>query len=87
MLDDPILDDLGDKLFSDLIRNSIKRIRQRKDGTTQEEVNFKVGLSKQLIDQVDQAMAQHYGFTDEQLDYIINYDIKYRAGKEADSDD
>ena len=87
MLDSPILNDLGNKLFSDLIRNSIRRTRQRKDGTTQEEVNFKVGLSKNLIDKVDQALAQYYGFTDEQLDYIINYDIKYRAGKEADSDD
>jgi len=25
--------------------------------------------------------AKHYGFTDEELDFIINYDIKYRMGK------
>jgi len=25
---------------------------------------------------------EHYGFTDEELDYIINYDIKYRMGKD-----
>ena len=25
---------------------------------------------------------QHYGFTDEELDFIINYDIKYRMGDE-----
>jgi len=25
-------------------------------------------------------LAQHYGFTDEELDIIINYDIKYRMG-------
>ncbi len=25
-------------------------------------------------------MAMHYGFTDEELDFIINYDIKYRMG-------
>jgi hypothetical protein len=24
--------------------------------------------------------AQHYGFTDEELDFIINYEIKYRMG-------
>jgi hypothetical protein len=29
--------------------------------------------------------AQHYGFTHEELDFIINYDIKYRMGKELDS--
>jgi hypothetical protein len=26
----------------------------------------------------------HYGFTDEELDFIINYDIKYRMGCGAD---
>jgi len=25
-------------------------------------------------------LAKHYGFTDEQLDFITNYDIKYRMG-------
>ena len=33
-------------------------------------------------------LAQHYGFTDDELDFIINYDIKYRMGQEsADEDD
>ena len=26
-------------------------------------------------------LAKHYGFTDEELDFIINYDIKYRMGR------
>jgi len=25
-------------------------------------------------------LAKHYGFTDEELDFILNYDIKYRMG-------
>jgi hypothetical protein len=28
-------------------------------------------------------LAQHYGFTDEELDFIINYDIKYRMGRDV----
>jgi len=36
--------------------------------------------SKALIDKIDRALAKHYGFTDEELDFIINYDIKYRMG-------
>ena len=32
------------------------------------------------IDEIDGVLARHYGFTDEELDYIINYDIKYRLG-------
>ena len=42
-------------------------------------------LSKPIIDQIDSLLAQHYGFTHEELDFIINYDIKYRMGKELDS--
>jgi hypothetical protein len=36
--------------------------------------------SKSIIDQIDTVLADHYGFTDEELDHIINYDIKYRMG-------
>ena len=38
--------------------------------------------SKSIIDQIDTVLAQHYGFTEEELDFIINYDIKYRMGRE-----
>ncbi|MDE0470700.1 MAG: hypothetical protein OXH57_02070 [Ekhidna sp.] len=37
--------------------------------------------SKPIIDQIDTSLAQHYRFTEEELDFIINYDIKYRMGK------
>lgn len=36
--------------------------------------------SKPIIDKIDCVLAEHYGFTDEELDFIINYDIKYRMG-------
>jgi hypothetical protein len=40
-------------------------------------------LSKPVIDAIDEVLAKHYGFSDEELDFIINYDIKYRMGREA----
>ena len=40
-------------------------------------------LSKAIIDNIDGLLAKHYGFTEEELDFIINYDIKYRMGKEG----
>ena len=36
--------------------------------------------SKPIIDRIDRAVAAHYNFTEEELDFIINYDIKYRMG-------
>lgn len=38
--------------------------------------------SKPIIDEIDKVLAEHYDFTDEELDFIINYDIKYRMGKQ-----
>ena len=38
---------------------------------------------EKIIDKSDRVLAKHYGFTDEELDFIINYDIKYRMGIES----
>lgn len=34
-------------------------------------------FSKPIIDEIDWVLAKHYGFPEEELDFIINYDIKY----------
>ena len=38
--------------------------------------------SKATIDEMDRVLARYYGLTDDELDFIINYDIKYRMGEE-----
>jgi hypothetical protein len=43
--------------------------------------------SKSILDEIDTVLARHYGFTAEELDFILNYDIKYRLGRGADSED
>ena len=42
--------------------------------------------SKPIIDEIDKVLAEHYGFTEEELDFIINYDIKYRMGDELNEE-
>jgi len=72
-----------DKLMSDYQKNSF--IRKRKDQEFQE---FNISASKPIIDEIDRVLAQHYGFSDAELDFIINYDIKYRMGAAvAESED
>jgi hypothetical protein len=44
-----------------------------------------IGVKMKYEKQIDCLLAEHYGFTHEELDFIINYDIKYRMGKELDS--
>ena len=44
-------------------------------------------FSKPIIDEIDELLAKHYGFTEEELDFIINYDIKYRMGDKLNEGD
>ena len=48
---------------------------------------YYVRKSKFFIDKIDQVLAKHYGFTEEELNYIINYDIKYRMGDSLNGGD
>lgn len=74
---------LGKKLQRDYQNNSELIVRNySKKGRvfTMEKQHFFIKLSKPIIDEIDKVLAQHYGFTEEELDFIINYDIKYRMG-------
>ena len=51
-----------------------------KDGDTIAYEEFFAWKSKEIIDEIDQRLAKLYGFSDEELDFIVNYDIKYRLG-------
>jgi hypothetical protein len=39
-----------------------------------------------LRSHIDMLLASHYGFTEEELDFIINHDIKYRMGLSGGAD-
>lgn len=41
---------------------------------------YRMGCSKAILDEIDYVLARHYGFSNEEVDLIINYDIKYRMG-------
>ena len=44
--------------------------------------HFYIKYSKPIIDQIDCMLGALYKFNEEELDFIINYDIKYRMGDE-----
>ena len=62
-------------------------LEQKKEyvGTVQTDYEYYHRKSKHIIDDIDHVLAEHYGFTDEELDFIINYNIKYRVGLGNDS--
>ena len=68
------------QLMVDYKKNS--QLKQQTSSRTGQIIyqEFYPRLSKCIIDKIDRVLAEHYGFTDEELDFIINYDIKYRMG-------
>lgn len=88
---DDFNDDQQNELFMkyqmELEENSIVKIANYKTTGTISFREYYVRKSKPTIDEIDKVLAQHYGFTDEELDFIINYDIKYRMGKELEEED
>ncbi len=80
--DNKELSQLGNKLSLDLFKNADRKIQIYKTTGDREQLIFSPAKSKSIIDEIDTVLASHYGFTELELDFIINYDIKYRMGKE-----
>ena len=76
---------LGREYVKDLKRNAENKVRVYKGKRVVECLSFRVNKSKLIIDSIDAVLAEHYGLTDKELDFIINYDIKYRIGKDQTS--
>jgi hypothetical protein len=79
----PFLQRLSEEIEEDYTRKGrIIKMNNKLTGLVEVE-SVTPANSKDLIDHVDRALAKEYGFTAEELDHIINYDIKYRMGREA----
>jgi hypothetical protein len=87
LLNSSELTELAKEYVSDIDKHSVMMTRvQKTTGITQVQ-SFKISKSKSIIDEIDKVLAKHYGFTEEELDFIINYDIKYRMGGELEGEE
>ena len=75
------------KYSKSIDQNSVWQIENKKDGTVKKYRRYFPQSSKPISDEIDRVLAKHYGFTNEELDFIINYDIKYRMGKGLEGED
>lgn len=73
---------LSEAMEDSLRKNAFHYVINSATNGEQNTVTYRKYLSKDIMDSIDAALAEHYGFTEEELDYIINYDIKYRMGDE-----
>ena len=77
---------LAEKLNKDIKKNAEVIVRHYEVTGDVDCYQFNMRKSKPIIDEIDKVLAKHYGFTEEELDFIINYDIKYRMGDELDKE-
>ena len=75
----PILLELAKRLSSSLLKTSVDKVMRYKHDTLTVQCIFPK-YSKPIIDEIDRVLAKHYGFTGQELDFLINYDLKYRMG-------
>ena len=80
------LNNLSSLLMEDFKSHS-KIYKRVSKGIKTEFDSFYPMFSKQIIDEIDKVLAKHYGFTEEEQDFIINYDIKYRMGSELEGEE
>jgi Eco57I restriction-modification methylase len=84
ILEDESLIELGRRLTTSIKDQADRKSINAKSGDTITYAEFNVYKSKPVIDKIDFTLARNYGFSDDEADYIINYDIKYRMGGEAE---
>lgn len=70
-----------DNLMEDLRKNSVRRVyNYRKSGRVEYD-EFYPNKSKSRIDLIDLILAKYYGFSENETDFLLNFDIKYRMGR------
>ncbi|HEX7737734.1 MAG TPA: DNA methyltransferase [Ktedonobacteraceae bacterium] len=76
---------LGQLLAQSLQKNAERRVRHYTSAGMAYETSYEEyypARAKTLLDKIDSVLAEHYGFSDEELDFLLHYDGKYRqSGK------
>ena len=88
LLKDASVSKKGSSLFVDYESNKFKKDTfYRTTGRHVVYYEYYPKLSKNLIDCIDYAIAPHYGLSNQEVDFITNFDIKFRMGDELLEDD
>ena len=78
---------LSAEYIDNLRENSTMLVRQQKSTGRTETQSFKIQRSKPTIDKIDSLIGPMYGLTQAEVDFIINYDLKFRMGGSEDGAD
>ena len=81
------LDVLADLLMQDLRKNSREIEMNYKEWGAMKIQCIYPKHSKNLIDRIDEVLASYFGLNEEELDFIKNYEIKFRLGRMTDDEE
>ncbi len=75
---------LAERLMADFRKHSRTLVNNYEGHGILKIQSFQPRLSKPVIDEIDLALAAHYGLTPEEVDFIVSFDHKYRLGQDAE---
>ena len=75
-----------DELMKDLQDKSKRRVYEYKTGQVEYD-EFYPSLSKSVIDKIDQRLAETFRLNDDEIDFLVAYDLKYRMGAADNGDE
>ena len=78
--------DLSENLRLSLASHATRKTIRTKQGHVIEYDEMKASRAKSSIDEIDLALGKLFGLSDEEADFIINYDIKYRMSGADDEE-
>jgi len=80
------LSELGNMLIIDMINNAERKYQEYATTGAREQLIFVPSKSKHIIDKIDIVLGEYYHLSDDENDFIINYDIKYRQTRDINDD-
>jgi hypothetical protein len=72
---------LGDKLNTEFLSNAVEYEINSKTRGVNKALRYENYLSKHIIDEIDDLLKLVYGFTEEEVNFIKNYNYKFRMSK------
>ena len=74
-------------MLKDILKNAETKQINTKAGDKISYAEFFGWKSKRLIDGIDRRLALLYGLSDEELDFVVNFDAKFRLSQTDDADE
>jgi hypothetical protein len=73
--------------MASLKANATRKKISTKQGHTIEYDEMNAIQSKGVIDEIDAALANEFALSPEELEFVVNYDLKYRVGSGSEEEE